>query len=141
MDREVFEEIAAEFHEALPALIAGEPDRTDLMIPLSRAYDWEEDRFPEACAVKAAVVEVYGLVGVAELFSNTRETVALEARMMASYILVKHAGLSQGKAGKHLRKDRTVTLRNVRIMGERIGTDPAITRHYQRVLKLLGIFE
>ena len=141
MDRETFDEIKAEFNEALPNLIAGLPDRTDMMIPLCRAVDWDYERFPDPPTVKSAVMEVYG-IRLAELYSRgRRDEVAQQARWMASYVMSEHCGLSLTETGRQMRRDHSSIIYACRRMHEMVKKDPTIARRHQRILRMLGFFE
>ncbi len=140
-DQAVFEELRAEFNEALPSLARGEPDRTDLMTGQGLNIDWGLPvNRPTASVVRAAILEVYG-ISPAEYYSQSREPVALEARRMAAYVLCTVCKLSSAKAGQALRRDHTTVLHSCNKIAHMRQRSREVEAHFKRVLKIMNVPE
>lgn len=82
MTDEQFSEMRAEWRQALDGIIAGLPDRTDLMLPMSRILNPLGDREP---TIKNCLVAVSRVTGFSEqqLKGERRYTELARARAMA----------------------------------------------------------
>ena len=141
MDRETFDEIRSEFRQALPALAAGLPDRTDLMVSHQLNIDWSSrKRRILASEIKQAVVEVYGIYPVELTAKFKSDPISLEARQVAAFLLVFDAELSREDAGLALSRDQSTITHSVKKIRSRLD-EPEIKHRIARIRRLLGVAE
>lgn len=140
-DQAVFEELRAEFNQALPSLARGEPDRTDLMTGRGLNPEWFADQPPHAAAIRAAILEVYG-IAACELYARTREQVAVEARQMAAYVMRYSGRMAETKISAALKRDRSSIRHGYEKVSHLIGKkDEETVRNHRRVLRALNMRE
>lgn len=146
-DQEVFEEIRADFREALPALTleVGHYDPKEHLQPLWRVDNstWRQggglSRGSKDRAILSAVMAVYG-VSRAEMYSRVREEVALEARHMAYYVMHRHGSQSVAQIGRFMDRDHSTISHTVDKMTMELQRYE-IAQRYKRICRELGVME
>ena len=139
-----FEELQAEFHAALDNLAAGKPDRSDILIPLSRAIAWEEDmgrpqQFTMREVCKAVVLQSNH--SWEEVMGARRFRSVARVRQMCMYLmsqLCPHASLHQ-IAQQIGGRDHSTAMHAVRRVEELLATDAEYREFYHACLYRLGL--
>ena len=134
MTPEEWQAFRQEWREALPGIIAGEPDRTDLMIPLDRIVSW-----PKIGGVTLPscldIIEYTTGHGASELRSGRRYKTLFEARVLFFLLardMMPHKTMSE--LGRFLGKDHTSVGHALKRGRWRLRTDPEFAERYQHML-------
>lgn len=138
-----FEELQAEFHDAIQALCDGKPDKSDFMIPLERMIRWERVMEPvrrhTIKEVAQAVMIEHGITWDV-LISRRKHRNIVRPRQLAMYItreLCPHVSLPQ--IARFFDRDHTTVTHATRAVDSLIGQDPEFKALYEKVLHRLGV--
>lgn len=130
------DEIQTEWRQALPGIIAGKPDRTDLMVPLKRVVGGRDT---------VTMTEIVDLVArevgmrPAKIWSRSRTRAVCNARFMAFYIANELRGYqSLGDLGKMLRRDHTTAGNAIRQAENLMARSTGYRASCESVLSKLG---
>lgn len=133
-----FEELQKEWHEIVPQLVAGAPDRTDFMLPLSRIGI--DEPVKEEFTMKEvawAVAEETG-VSLEMMRGQRRHGTVVRARHLALWLMTcccHHR--TQTEIAGYFRRDHT-TLRHAKVrMRQALGEDAELRKLRDRCLARL----
>lgn len=133
---EAFADLRAEWNRALPDIIAGKPDRTDLMIPLKRAEGGRE-----FCTMDDIVGLVARETGVhaGKMMSRDRTKQVCKARFMAFFIANELRSIqSLGEIGRMMNRDHTTVSNALRSAMELRRRSAGFKASCESVLNSIG---
>lgn len=138
---EGFEELQDEWHEALPNLLAGGPDRTDLMIPLSRLSDAPpplQETYTMA-RVNLALADESG-VGAMTLKSRRQDRPIVRTRQLGMWLMLKLCpARTTAQIGRFFGRDHTTVINARERINEELQKDAELRLLRDRVLSRLGV--
>ena len=129
-----FAELRAEFRQALPGLIAGEPDRTDLMRSMERA----KETLPGVREIVSAVSHESGVAFMAIIGDSTNSRIT-KARTAAVCLASElRPDLSQRRIADALNKDGSTVGKSLRRAEQLRMTDNEFGHWCARARRRLG---
>ena len=136
-DETFYQEIQPEWREAVKRIARGEPDRTDLMMPLSRTIQHKSQI--SANEVIDAVCQETGFSRIALLGRNRRHDWCRARHLMIYVANEIWPERSDSQLARRFNRDHTTVLNSLRRAAHFLETDQNFRDTYRRVRFSLGL--